>query len=134
GVQFRPITDQQRERFKLETGATFLKQVYLDGPAAEDALQTGDFGLGHAVAHFTEPNQLREWTMPSPRDTPLPLDAVREGDELHVTVYLAPFPAELPSLPNPPTAGDEAPNLGSLRRVRPEGPPPDDLADRRHML
>jgi thiol-disulfide isomerase/thioredoxin len=134
GVRFRSITDKQRERFGVERGATMIEQVYPNEPAGLAGIITGDILLGPPGGHFTEPNQLRGWTMSSPRGEPIDLDIQRDGKTIKTTVSLAPYPAKMPSLPAPPKAGDVAPLLGSLRMVRPGSEPGIDLAHERHML
>lgn len=134
GVQFRVLTERGRETFDLARGAVMVDQVYVDGPASAAGLRPGDIILGPPDRHFTEPNQIREWTMTSPRDTPLALELQRDGKTLDVTVALAPYPTRLPALPAPPKAGDEAPRLGALRMVRPASGGSDDVLDRRHMV
>jgi thiol-disulfide isomerase/thioredoxin len=80
---------------------------------------------------FDEPVQIREWIMRSPRDEPLPLRLMRDGEPLEVEVTLGRYPTEMPRLPAPPSRGDEAPLLPALRVVsheddralaEPEGP------------
>ena len=134
GITFRPLTDSQRERFKVERGAVFLQQVYPDSPAASAGLKVGDVVVGPPGRHFAEPSQIREWTMSSARGKPLALDTVRDGRPNAVTVTLVPFPNQLPALPPPPKEGDEAPKIGSLRVVRPEGAELAELDGGRHML
>ncbi len=123
GVRFRPIPDAQLEALKATRGSVSIEQVYPDGPAKEAGMQTGDILLGPPGAHFTEPNQIREWTMTSPRDTPLELDLLREGQPVKVTVSLDPYPSKLPDMPEPPKAGDAAPELSSITMVRGSLPP-----------
>ena len=51
------------------------------GVAAREAgLEAGDIVLGPPGRPFSAPQQIREWTMLSPRGTPLPLRVLRPGD------------------------------------------------------
>ncbi len=134
GIRFHPVSDKDRERFQVERGAAIVDQIYGEGPASAAGIQAGDIVLGPPGAHFTEPNQIREWTMTSHRGTPLALELQRDGKTVPVTVSLVAYPTKLPALPAPPRAGEDAPLLSSLRMVRsgPEGS--GDLSGRRHML
>jgi thiol-disulfide isomerase/thioredoxin len=134
GISFRPLSDSQRERFKVERGAVFVQQVFPDGPASAAGFQVGDIVVGPPRNHFAEPTQIREWTMTSPRGKPLALEIVREGESKTVAVTLVPYPNKFPDLPAPPKEGDKAPKLGSLRVVRPENGETAELVGVRHML
>ncbi len=118
GIQFRRVPDAERRRLTLERGAVVVAQVYPDAPAGAAGLRSGDILLGPKEQHFVEPSQIREWTMTSPRGTPLAIDVLREEKPLEVSVSLVPLPTKLPTLPAPPKKGDPAPALGSLRMVR----------------
>ena len=119
GIQFRPLPDSRRKQLSLEPGAVVVGQVYLDTPARAAGFQPGDVVLGPPEAHFTETNQLREWTMTSPRGTPLTLEVLRDGNPLQFAVTLTAYPTKLPDLPAPPKTGETAPALSSLRVLRP---------------
>jgi thiol-disulfide isomerase/thioredoxin len=134
GVGFLPLSDSQRERFKVDRGAVFVQRMFADGPASAAGLKVGDVLVGPPGRHFAEPNQIREWTMTSPRGTPLALDIVRDGRPASVSVTLVPYPNQFPALPPPPKEGDQAPTLGSMRLVRPEGGTLTELEGKRHML
>src|SRR5262249_34870072 len=118
GIRFGAVPQGQREHFKTERGATMVEQVYPESPAGAAGLRAGDILLGPPGKHFSEPNQVREWTMTSDRDKPLALDVMREGEPPLGTITLSKFPKAFPALPAPPKAGDEAPTLASLRLVR----------------
>jgi thiol-disulfide isomerase/thioredoxin len=134
GIGFLPLSDSQRERFEVGRGAVFVQRIYPDGPALTAGLKVGDVLVGPPGRHFAEPNQIREWTMTSPRGTPLVLDIVRDGRPHAVAVTLVPFPNQFPTLPPPPKEGDKAPTIGSLQIVRPENGNVADLAGVRHMM
>ncbi len=134
GIRFGPLAESQRARFDAERGAVFVQQIFKDGPASVAGIKVGDILVGPPGRHFAEPNQIREWTMTSPRGTPLALDILRDGRPAAVTVTLAPYPTEMPALPPPPKEGDQAPKLGSLRVVRPESGEMAELDGVRHML
>jgi thiol-disulfide isomerase/thioredoxin len=134
GIRFAPLSDAQRTRFDAERGAVFIQQVIKDGPASVAGLKVGDVLVGPPGRHFSEPNQIREWTMTSPRGTPLALDILRDGKPAVATITLGAYPTEIPSLPPPPQQGDQAPKLGSVRAVRPENGEMAELEGVRHML
>jgi thiol-disulfide isomerase/thioredoxin len=134
GVGFLPLSDSQRERLQVDRGAVFVQRVFADGPASAAGLKVGDVLVGPPGRHFAEPNQVREWTMTSPRGTPLTLDIMRDGRPAAVTVTLVPYPNQFPALPPPPKEGDQAPTIGSLRMVRPENGRLTQLDGVRHML
>jgi thiol-disulfide isomerase/thioredoxin len=134
GVGFLPLSESQRDRFKVERGAVFIQRLFPDGPASAAGLKVGDVLVGPPGGHFAEPNQIREWTMTSPRGTPLPLDIVRDGRPASVAVTLVPYPNQFPTLPPPPKEGDKVPTIGELRVVRPEGSQMAELDGVRHML
>ena len=118
----------------VERGATLVEQVYAEGPAGAAGIEVGDIIVGPPDKPFTEPNQLREWTMTSARGAPLGLDLLRDGKIVHAKVSLGPFPTQIPALPEPPKAGDAAPTLGSLKMVRTQTDPGSQMQLGRHML
>jgi thiol-disulfide isomerase/thioredoxin len=119
GVRFRSVPSPMREDRELPKGASYLQAVYPDSPALEAGLEVGDIVLGPPEKLFSAPQQIREWTMLSPRDTPLPIRVLRPGDsveddlEFETTLELTTFPLEIPELPAPPQVGDAAPALPS---------------------
>lgn len=139
GVRFAPIPDGVRAERDLLPGAAILQAVYPDSPAKEAGLEVGDIVVGPPGSPFDAYGQLREWTITSPRDTALPLLALRPGAQVEgdrtfeATLFLRRYPMEWPELPGPPKVGDHAPLLpGGLQAVG-----SDQLADlegRPHML
>jgi thiol-disulfide isomerase/thioredoxin len=134
GIRFQPAPEKQLDALKVERGAAMVEQVYADGPAMAAGIAPGDILLGPPGAHFSEPTQVREWTMTSERGKPIVLDVQRDGRIIQTSVTLAPYPTKIPDLPAPPKAGDEAPRLDSLKLVREESKPRGDLKSRRHMV
>jgi len=139
GVRFGPTPATVQAERELAGGSTLLRAIYPDSPALEAGLEAGDIVLGPPQEHFDAAGQLREWTMVSPRETPLALEVLRPGatpeeDELfEATLFLRPFPMEWPELPGPPQVGDLAPSLPqSLEPVTGVRVP--DLSGRKHLL
>ena len=124
GVRFGPVAQSIRKSRGLTAGAALLRAVYPDSPASEAGLQAGDIVLGTPERDFDAAGQLREWTMISPRDTPLPLRVLRPNDSpsldqgFDAMPVLRPLPLKLPKLPGPPQIGEAAPSLPTnLERV-----------------
>jgi thiol-disulfide isomerase/thioredoxin len=111
GIRFKAATPAQRQPLDLKDGAAAVVTVFPDSPAEAAGFQLGDLVAGPPGAHFTEPNQIREWTMLSRIDRPAPLDIAREGKWLRLTLVPKPFPQKWPSLPGPPEVGSLAPPL-----------------------
>jgi thiol-disulfide isomerase/thioredoxin len=139
GVHFRAVPPAVRTAHGLPSGANLLDAVYPDSPALEAGLQVGDIVLGPPGQPFGSPNELREWTMTSPRGVPLPLVAVRPADDrsadetFEATLVLRTVPFDLPKLPTPAVVGERAPVLpGGLRPVGPSERP--DMKGRAHLL
>jgi thiol-disulfide isomerase/thioredoxin len=139
GVRFVRVPEAVRAGRELPPGATRLMAVFPDSPAFEAGLEAGDVILGPPERPFTDFGQLREWTMTSPRDTPLRLAVLRTGErveedlEFETTLSLQPYPLEWPKLPDPAQIGEVAPQLPTgLVPVRHLGQ--GDLAGRPHLL
>ncbi|MEE9291970.1 MAG: hypothetical protein V3U83_03470, partial [Acidobacteriota bacterium] len=119
GVRFGQVPSALRSGRELPPGATWLRAVFPESPAMAAGLETGDIILGPPGKPFEAFGQLREWTMTSPRKTPLKLAVLRAGAEIaederfESTLLLHPYPLEWPKLESPPQVGDEAPRLPS---------------------
>ncbi|MDH3843577.1 MAG: TlpA family protein disulfide reductase, partial [Myxococcales bacterium] len=120
-------------------GASWLQAVFPRSPALEAGLAVGDVVLGPPDRTFDFYGQLREWTMTSPRNTPMPLRVIRPGPERDEDVefvaspVLRPLPLEWPELPGPPKLGELAPSLPTgLEQVGGGSLP--DLEGRSHLL
>src|SRR2546428_791230 len=74
-------------------------------------LRVADVILGPPGKPFTEPRQVREWTMLSAVDRPAPLLVQRGDRHVRVTLVPKPYPIRLPELPGPPQVGSAAPPL-----------------------
>jgi thiol-disulfide isomerase/thioredoxin len=111
GIEFKPLEAARRERLHLGTGAVGVMRVYDDSPAAAAGLKVGDVIIGPLDAPFTEPHQVREWTMRREVDVPAPLRVWRDDEIRTVTLRPGPYPLALPKLPGPPKIGSVAPGL-----------------------
>jgi thiol-disulfide isomerase/thioredoxin len=126
GIRFRAASPPERRRHGLPDGAAVVLAVYPDSPAEDAGFAVGDFVLGPAGTPFTEPHQIREWTMLSPIGEPAPLDVLRASSPLRLALVPEPYPLAWPELPGPPKVGSPAPAL-ALAAYR--GAPPSRLDD-----
>jgi thiol-disulfide isomerase/thioredoxin len=117
GIRFVMVPDETRDELGLEAGAVVVQQVFEESAAGLAGIRTGDFVIGPPGKPFDEPRRLREWIMRSPRDTPLRLELLREGEPVEAIVSLEPYPTQRPQLPAPPGQGEAAPELPALRVV-----------------
>jgi thiol-disulfide isomerase/thioredoxin len=125
GIQFRPVTTDERDKYKLQSGAVSVRVVYPDSPAAKAGLEVGDILLGPPGKPFSEPRQVREWTMLQEVGKPRPLEVLHDGKLVRRTLVPGEHPGKFPELPGPPRVGSAAPAL-DLKSYR--GTPPTSLA------
>jgi hypothetical protein len=92
GIAFRPVAPAVRARLRLKDGAALVTSVQPGSPAERAGLAPGDIVLGEVGQPFQRPAQIRSWTMLSPRDRPLALDALRRGIRRVVQVTLTAYP------------------------------------------
>jgi len=111
GINFRPASQKTRDTYHLAAGATSVLTVYPGSPAEVAGLRVGDVILGPPGKPFTEPRQVREWTMLSAVDRPAPLLVQRGDRQVRVTLVPKPYPIRLPEPPGPPQVGSAAPPL-----------------------
>jgi len=111
GIYFRPLDATQRKKWSTSEGAVAVMTVNPDSPAKAAGLQVGDVILGPPGAPFTEPTQVREWTMRSEIGVDYELATLRDGVARTVTLRPGPYPLELPKLPGPPKVGSLAPTM-----------------------
>jgi peroxiredoxin len=111
GINFRQANDKTRSARGLKDGAATVLAIYPDSPAQAAGLEVGDTVLGPPGRPFTEPRQIREWTMLSAIDRPAPLLVQRGDEQLVVTLVPKPYPIRLPDLPGPPKPGTPAPDV-----------------------
>jgi len=122
GIRYQVTNEYRRGEAGLREGAATVVTVYPDSPADTAGLAVGDVVLGPPSAHFTEPGQIREWTMTSKIGRPAALDIMRRAERRRVTLIPAPFPVKWPELPGPPQVGSVAPAV-ELARYRGDVPP-----------
>ncbi|MGB3052074.1 MAG: redoxin family protein [Polyangiales bacterium] len=139
GVEYAAVPEGVRAGRHIPAGASWLQVVFPGSPALEAGLEVGDIVLGPPERTFDSKGQLREWTMTSPRNTPVPLRVIRPGPEPEedlefvASLVLRPLPLEWPKLPGPPQLGELAPPLPtSLEQVSGGSLP--DLQGRPHLL
>ncbi len=126
GVGFRDAPDNTRAaaaraRLDLPAGASVVTAVFPGSPAAAAGIVVGDVVIGPPGAPFSEPSQIRTWTMLSAVDEPRALDVIRGTTRLRLTIVPKPYPVSWPALPGPPKVGTLAP---PLRSVGYRGSPP----------
>ena len=109
GIHFRPVSELQQKKRGVEVGAVSILSVEKGSPAEAAGIAVGDIILGPPDARFHEPEQVREWTMRSEIGVDAPLELLRDGATVQVTLRPGPFPLELPKLPGPPKVGSAAP-------------------------
>jgi thiol-disulfide isomerase/thioredoxin len=121
GIRFRPTAEHSIREAGLRDGAATVVTVYPESPAEKAGLAVGDVVLGPPSGHFTEPGQIREWTMTSKIGKPASLDVLRRAERRRVTLVPAPLPVKWPELPGPPKVGSVAPTV-ELARFRGDVP------------
>ena len=114
GVSFTQASAIVRTKFSLKNGATLIQAVYPDSPAKHAGIEAGDIILGPPDAPFTEPYQIREWTMTAPIGTPTALQILRGNETLRLSLTPQSYPLKWPSLPGPPKVGSTMPSLRGL--------------------
>jgi thiol-disulfide isomerase/thioredoxin len=119
GITFGQVRDDLRAEHALPSGVSLVTGVYPMSPAKLGGIQVGDLIVGAPGAPFTARNEVRSWTMLSSASEPHPLEIVRDGKEMLVSVALRPHPGAMPPPPPPdaPAIGAAAPPV-SLRRYR----------------
>src|SRR5690606_22366486 len=125
GIQFRPVSEEQRQAHGLEKGAVSVRLVYPDSPAARAGLEVGDILIGPPGKPFDEPRRIREWTMLQKVGEPRELEVLHEGKIVRRTLVPGEHPGKFPELPAPPRVGSVAP---PLRLTSYTGTPPTTLA------
>ena len=132
GIQFRPADATLRARHGLAAGAVSVQRVYPGSPAERAGLVAGDVIVGPRGHPFTEPRQIREWTMLATIDEKQTLEVLHRGDRVLKELVPAAHPGRFPALPAPPRVGALAPSL-QIERYR--GDIPTTLADGQpHLL
>ena len=122
GIEFQPPALKLATRLKLASGASLIRRVFPNSPAARAGLRAGDIVVGPPGAPFADNNQVRSWTMLSPTEQPLPLVIVRDAKTSTTKITLSPYPSELPKLPARPKEGEKAISTVSLEGYRGQAP------------
>jgi thiol-disulfide isomerase/thioredoxin len=86
---------------KLGEGPALVTGVMPDSPAQAAGLALGDMVLGPPGQPFTQHGDIKAWTMLLPVDKPQPLEVLRGGKPLTLTLTPRPRPIELPHLGAP---------------------------------
>jgi thiol-disulfide isomerase/thioredoxin len=118
GIQFKPLTETQRQREQHTAGAVTVMTVYPESAAAKAGLEVGDVILGPPGAPFQEPHQVREWTMRREIGEAAPLEITRNGHLQEIVLKPEPYPMRMPELPGPPKVGSAAPPLTTVAAYR----------------
>ena len=123
GIQFKALSEETRRTRDFPEGASMVVTVYPDSPAEKAGLLGGDIVLGPPRHPFTEPGQIREWTMLSKPDEPRRIVVLRGDQRREVTLVPKPFPGKWPELAGPPRIGSIAPavELVGYRGELPKG-------------
>ena len=138
GVRYGVVPAALRNAYPTFSGAAHIQAVEERSPAAEAGLKPGDLVLGPPDQPFKASYELRDWTMTSPRDTALTLNAVRletggAHREFDAIVSLRALPTGRPESGVPPRLGTPAPALpDTLKSARAAGLP--DLKGHAHIL
>lgn len=111
GIEFQPASRTIHKRDHHPPGAVTVMTVFPNSAAAKAGIEVGDVILGPPGQPFTEPAQVREWTMRREIGEPAPLTLVRAGQTRQITLHPEPYPMKVPELPGPPKVGSAAPAL-----------------------
>jgi cytochrome c biogenesis protein CcmG/thiol:disulfide interchange protein DsbE len=139
GIRYAAVPAAVRQARPTLANAARIQEVEEGSPAADAGLQAGDVVLGPPAQPFESSSSIRNWTMMSPRDTPLPLQAYRpgadgsEGRDFDVIVYLRAYPVDRAENGEPPALGAPAPPLPATLRSARGGALPD-LRGRAYLL
>jgi thiol-disulfide isomerase/thioredoxin len=111
GIQFEGLTAAQQRRFGLPAGAALIRNVFADSPAQKAGFLPGDVIIGQPGRPFTLHHEVRIWTYFASAGTPQPMEVLRGGERLPITIVPQRRPNRLPSLPEPPKPQNDAPPL-----------------------
>ncbi|MEO8602738.1 MAG: redoxin family protein [bacterium] len=118
GIQFKPLSEQARQREHRTAGAVTVLTVYPGSAAEKAGLDVGDVILGPPGAPFQEPHQVREWVMQREIGEAAPIEVARGTTITTMTLHPEPYPIKIPELPGPPKVGDAAPPLEKMQPYR----------------
>jgi thiol-disulfide isomerase/thioredoxin len=119
GIQFDDRPSPRRARLKLGEGAALVTNVFPGSPAQAAGLSVGDVVLGPPGQPFTQQGDIKAWTMLLPVDRPHPIELLREGTKLILSLTPRLRPVELPKIGPPKPSTPAPPVRGSLYRGTP---------------
>ncbi len=138
GVRYGAVPAALRNAHPTFSGAAHIQSVEDGSPAAEAGITAGDLILGPPDQPFKASQELRDWTMTSPRNVALALKAVRLGaggspQEFDAFVSLRAYPMNRQERGGPPRLGTPAPVLPATLKPARAGELPD-VRGRAHLL
>jgi thiol-disulfide isomerase/thioredoxin len=116
GIAFDDLPTRSRARRNIAEGAATVTALLPDSPAQAAGLHVGDLVLGPPGHPFTDQGDIKAWTMLLPVDKPTPLEVLRAGK--HLTVSLTPRlrPVTVPQMGAPRVATPAPPLYGATYR------------------
>jgi serine protease Do len=124
GLQIQPVTEELAAGLRLEgTGGVLVADVLPDGPSAGSDLKPGDVILKAGNQPIKDYKDLPKLVAATKAGTRMPLELVRDGKPMTVTVTVGPMPSDesLAQRETEPTGDTSQPRLGlQLKPLTPE--------------